>query len=255
MSDTSTLYNTPSLFCETGHCRICHIETPIKDGYCIMCLPWCLDCGTSGDDFKHCARGLCRPCYRRWRYIENHEDEKAYAIQYNRDNPEYRKQWEDDNKEHRSRYFAQYSKKNRDKLNALSRKWSRENPDKVKAKRDRYNAKHPDRVREQRRASKVRHKDRVNKENVERYHRVGGYGYRRNLDALLERQNYTCALKSTPDCMSHNGDLKRLERSKIHVDHIWPLSRKNEYDGDINSIENLQATCFCCNILKSDSTS
>ena len=85
-----------------------------------------------------------------------------------------------------------------------------------------------------------------------RYIKMGGRGHRRKLDMLIEEQGFICNLQITHECKKRNGDLSELERSKIHVDHIWPVSRSDEYDGDINETSNLQAVCSQCNMFKHD---
>jgi 5-methylcytosine-specific restriction endonuclease McrA len=38
--------------------------------------------------------------------------------------------------------------------------------------------------------------------------------------------------------------------SKIIIDHIFPYRRKHQFDGDINSIDNLNPACPSCNNFK-----
>ena len=40
----------------------------------------------------------------------------------------------------------------------------------------------------------------------------------------------------------------------FHIDHAWPRSRANEYDGNIDSIENLVLSCPSCNLSKGNRT-
>ena len=80
-----------------------------------------------------------------------------------------------------------------------------------------------------------------------RKYKLFGQGYRKNIDALIKKQNSICALQITKECKGRKGDMSSLDKSKIHVDHIWPVSRAGEYNGDINEITNLQAVCYACN--------
>ena len=93
----------------------------------------------------------------------------------------------------------------------------------------------------------------INARKKERYTRLGGHSYRRNLNNLLKAQDYTCALMATHDCQQRKGDLRCLDTTKIHIDHIWPIARADEYEGDdIHELSNLQAVCERCNKFKYD---
>ena len=73
----------------------------------------------------------------------------------------------------------------------------------------------------------------------ERYHRMGGYGYRRHLPDLLARDGWRCGL-----C---GGSLQGEDQSDIHVDHIKPVSK-----GGDSRPDNLQPAHAHCNKSKSD---
>ena len=64
---------------------------------------------------------------------------------------------------------------------------------------------------------------------------------------ILKKQKFRCAI-----CGVH---LKYSRYSNLgdvvaHIDHIHPISKKDSYEGYIESMSNLQALCPTCNIKK-----
>ena len=66
---------------------------------------------------------------------------------------------------------------------------------------------------------------------------------------VLNRQHWQCnmcgcKLKYSLNHIDFDGEV-------AHIDHIFPWSKREEYNGDINDSSNLQALCPKCNLSKS----
>lgn len=81
-----------------------------------------------------------------------------------------------------------------------------------------------------------------NARNRAYYAATYGRGHRRRLPEIVERDGWGCAY-----C-----DMYSEDASDYHVDHIHPTSRADEYDGDINDLDNLVLSCPGCNVSKGD---
>lgn len=104
-----------------------------------------------------------------------------------------------------------------------------------KAQRD-WARRNKESVYSRNRAWKRENRERHNEHTRNRYHRMGGDGYRRHLSDLMEDYAGMCGI-----C----GEDMFGETDPIHVDHIIPVSK-----GGTNEYENLQPAHSRCNLVK-----
>ena len=64
---------------------------------------------------------------------------------------------------------------------------------------------------------------------------------------VLNRQHWYCNICGCKLKYSNNND---YPGEVAHIDHIFPWSKREEYNGDINELSNLQALCPKCNMGK-----
>lgn len=73
----------------------------------------------------------------------------------------------------------------------------------------------------------------------------GRYMYERNKSKHWRWAKDKLMQKQKGKCNMCKGSFENLQ-----VDHIWPISRQKDYNGDINAEENLQLLCRSCNLKK-----
>ena len=151
------------------------------------------------------------------------------------------------------KYFTEYSRKNKEKINAYGKIYREINKDTISQKGKIYYLNNKEKIllKNKRNYQKSRHKvlqnqtkyRKENKEKIElkrRNRRAKEYGSlgrhtAQEVKALLEVQNYKCA--NCKCCIK--------EKSSRHLDHVMPIAL-----GGSNSIDNLEWLCVLCNLRK-----
>lgn len=73
------------------------------------------------------------------------------------------------------------------------------------------------------------------------------YISRRTRYIILNRQHWYCNICGCKLKYSSNNN---YPGKVAHIDHIFPWCKREEYNGDINELPNLQALCPECNMKK-----
>ena len=176
------------------------------------------------------------------------KSDKRYAEKNKKRIAEYQRQYRVDNseklKEVRAEYTAreEFLQEERDRR----RKLREREPERIKADKRREYLEHIEQYKITARA--YRNSDRGRAIAVEasaRYrsklqHASDGTVTEESLKLLKDVQDCRCAY-----CLT---DLGEIESSKVHLDHIYPISK-----GGIHSITNVVWSCASCNLRKSDS--
>ena len=189
---------------------------------------------------KNGLRPFCRVCTRAqnkaWQDANPERYRKAIADWW-RANQD-KKKAKDKKREDRG-YFAEYRKKNADKINERSKRhyqankprrrqtdaaWLAQNGERHRAYRLSWKRENADKIRA------YNHKRRASRLAITKHHTAGELG------ELLVRQGYLC---NNPLCK------KDLREFKRHIDHKKPIS-----SGGSNDIGNLQWLCASCNLRK-----
>ena len=188
----------------------------------------CRDCGVDIND-RHANAYRCAPCQTVADRIYRREWHRRKILS----DPEYaaRKRRSSRLAARRARANPMSAERKRQASRRFLRRKRREDPEWDRVRREQEYAKN-----RERRRSDPEWRFRYNENQRERYRRLGGKGYRRELPSLLLRQQWLCAL-----C----GDPIDEITSAVHVDHILPVSR-----GGGNEPGNLQAVHATCNFQK-----
>lgn len=173
-------------------------------------------------------RPNCRACqseYMRTWLEANRDRKREYDREYyaaNRDRRrEYNRAWHEANRDRRLEYYAA----NRDRYREYNRTWYATNRDRrLEYFRERY-ATNRDRYRERDRRRRARKRAAT----VEEFSLADVYAWWEGLGI------YTCFWCGLPFA----------EGDRIHVDHVWPLSR-----GGHHAVRNLVPACERCNLAK-----
>ena len=207
---------------------------------CKMC-PATFESG-NGKERSSSAKTCSDECGKKARreYGRQYRDAHRETIQ------EHARQYYEATREERIEYARQYRESNPEKVRESDQKYRESNPDKVREIQRKYRKANREKRREIQRLWRKDNPEYYREYSRDRYHRMGGHGYRRLLPALLARFGYVCQI---------NGCELSKDRSKIAVDHIVPISvavKLGWSKVEINDIANLQPACPSCNSVKKD---